>query len=134
MMKRLLLAVAIAAALPALAGNLGFGRLSQAAGGDLSAAVGGGCYDCVATIGACNGTTCTAQAPTWLSKVGSGATPNNCFSVAAGNAGISQCTTNTPQNCFTYRTCTDAACTNCGAPSFSNVNTNCVLTGYRCTG
>jgi len=104
---------------------------------DLSVVVGGACQDCkYDNTGPCVGTTCVAQGNgTWLKKVGTLVTPIWCFNVGAGEAGATSCSDTLPMNCRNESTCTDAACTNCGAAVGKDPrDTKCTLGSYLCKG
>ena len=106
--------------------------LAVADWGEVQATVGGACEDCETdNRGPCVGTTCTANGNgTFTKKVGTLASPIYC--IVARPVGVDKCTASNPKPCTNTYTCTDAACTNCGAATPANVTTKCALSGTLC--
>lgn len=108
--------------------------LTTADSHEVQAAIGGACEDCEHdNTGPCVGTTCTANGNgTWTKKVGTLATPHKC--VPGRPVGVDGCKSTLPTPCSNSYTCTDAACTNCGAAAANppTVTTKCALSGTLC--
>ncbi len=104
---------------------------------DLVQVVGGACQDCqVDNTGPCVINTCVKQKDgTYLKTVGTMVSPMKCINVGAGEPGTTTCSSTIPKDCKNESTCTDAACTNCGAQTGKDPrDTKCTLGTYLCTG